>query len=87
MRNLIARIVANLITDIIAIAPSKEKKEIAKFGWFYNRKITPKELGKLDKGKIHCSCPLCRYEQRYGIPKLKYQIEEQEAEKEIKEYC
>ena len=28
--------------------------------------------GTLSKGKVHCSCRICRYEQYYGIPKAKY---------------
>lgn len=28
-------------------------------------------VGKLSKGKVHCSCNVCRYEQRYRIPKAK----------------
>lgn len=67
----------------------KRKMEIAKFGWFYNREdeVTPKDLGKLNKGKVYCSCPLCRYEQHNGIEKHKYQVREREAKKEIEEYC
>ena len=28
--------------------------------------------GTLSKGKVHCSCRMCRYEQYHGIPKEKY---------------
>ena len=28
--------------------------------------------GTLSKGKVHCSCRMCRYAQYHGIPKTKY---------------
>lgn len=66
----------------------KRKMKIAKHYWFYDpENISPRELGRLNKGKIHCSCPLCRYEQYYGIDKVKYQIKEKEDKNEIKKYC
>ena len=28
--------------------------------------------GTLSKGKVHCACRMCRYEQYHAIPKVKY---------------
>jgi len=42
--------------------------------------------GTLSKGKVHCSCKMCRYEQYYGIPKSKHKAQWDAMEKEIKSY-
>lgn len=39
--------------------------------------------GTLSKGKIHCSCRLCRYEQYHGILKAKYKVKWQTLQDEI----
>ncbi|EGQ27520.1 hypothetical protein HMPREF9372_0511 [Sporosarcina newyorkensis 2681] len=39
--------------------------------------------GTLSKGKVHCSCKLCRYEQVYGIPKAKHRVIWEAMEKEM----
>ncbi|MEK4715786.1 hypothetical protein H7992_16645 [Sporosarcina sp. resist] len=39
--------------------------------------------GTLSKGKVHCSCKICRYEQYYGIPKSKYKAQWEGMQKEI----
>lgn len=39
--------------------------------------------GSLSKGKVHCSCRMCRYEQYYGIPKAKYKVNWRALQEEI----
>lgn len=57
------------------------KEEFEK--WFNN----PEFAGKLDKGKIHCSCPLCKPWKYPPYPeKVKYAAREKEAKKEIKNF-
>ncbi|WP_342560206.1 hypothetical protein NSQ95_02675 [Psychrobacillus sp. FSL W7-1457] len=45
-------------------------------------KYTPVR-GKFNKGKVHCSCWMCRYEQHLGVPKAKYQAKWHAMKKEI----
>lgn len=53
------------------------------FNWDDNEvKYTPVR-GKFSKGKVHCSCSMCRYEQYYGIPKAKYKAKWHAMKKEI----
>ncbi|MGE8006602.1 hypothetical protein [Lysinibacillus sp. NPDC093216] len=42
--------------------------------------------GKLSKGKVHCSCRMCRYEQYHSIPKAKIKAKLKAMEQEIDEY-
>ncbi|MGE7023788.1 hypothetical protein [Solibacillus cecembensis] len=39
--------------------------------------------GSLSKGKVHCSCRMCRYEQYHGIPKAKYKVNWRALQEEI----
>lgn len=39
--------------------------------------------GKLSKGKVHCSCRMCRFEQFHGIPTAKYKAKWQAMQQEI----
>ncbi len=39
--------------------------------------------GKLSKGKVHCSCRMCRYEEFHGIPTAKYKAKWQAMQQEI----
>jgi len=39
--------------------------------------------GTLSKGKVHCSCRLCRYNQYHGIPKSKHKAQWEAMQKEI----
>lgn len=41
--------------------------------------------GTLSKGKVHCSCRLCRSEQYHGIPKAKYKAKWRAMQQEIDE--
>ena len=43
------------------------------FNWDDNEEKYLPVRGKFSKGKVHCSCSLCHYEQYHGIPKAKYQ--------------
>ncbi|MFE3576775.1 hypothetical protein [Lysinibacillus sp. NPDC059133] len=42
--------------------------------------------GRLSKGKVHCSCRMCRYEQFHSIPKTKHKAKLKTMEQEIDEY-
>jgi len=42
--------------------------------------------GKLSKGKIHCSCRMCRYEQYYSIPKANHKAKLKAMKQEIDDY-
>ena len=42
--------------------------------------------GTLSKGKIHCSCRMCRYEQYHSIPKAKHKAKLKAMEQEIDDY-
>lgn len=48
--------------------------------------VTAKTVGQLNKGKVHCSCPLCRFEKFYNIEHYKYKSMEKENKKEINNY-
>jgi len=39
--------------------------------------------GTLSKGKVHCSCRMCRYEQYHSIPKAKHKAKLKAMEQEI----
>lgn len=39
--------------------------------------------GSLSKGKVHCSCRLCRYEQYHGVPKAKHKAKWRAMQQEI----
>ncbi|WP_153733343.1 hypothetical protein [Sporosarcina obsidiansis] len=39
--------------------------------------------GTLSKGKVHCSCKMCRYEQFYRIPQVKHKVCWEEMQREI----
>ncbi|WP_144789740.1 hypothetical protein [Lysinibacillus fusiformis] len=39
--------------------------------------------GTLSKGKVHCSCRICRYEQYHSIPKAKHKAKLKAMEQEI----
>ena len=55
-----------------------------------NAYLTEKEhmpvRGTLSKGKIHCSCILCRPEKHFGIPKVKYRAKLKAMKEEIDDY-
>lgn len=53
----------------------KRKKRICNyygFDWY-------KYDGMYDKGKIHCSCPMCTYEKTYDLPRLKDEIDKEKV--------
>ncbi|MEK4403265.1 hypothetical protein MKZ26_02325 [Sporosarcina sp. FSL K6-6792] len=39
--------------------------------------------GTLSKGKVHCSCRMCCYEQYHGIPKSKHKAQWEAMQKEV----
>lgn len=41
--------------------------------------------GILSKGKVHCSCRMCKYEKHYSIPKAKLKAKWNSMQKEIEE--
>lgn len=42
--------------------------------------------GTLNKGKVYCSCKMCRYEQFYGLPNSKYKEKWQIMQQEMNDY-
>lgn len=42
--------------------------------------------GMLDKGKVHCSCKMCKYEKHYKIEKHTVKSKKDSMKKEIDEY-
>ena len=42
--------------------------------------------GTLSKGKVHCSCRICRYERYHGIPKAKYKAIWKAMQQEIEDW-
>ena len=53
------------------------------FYWDDKEGIHTLVRGKFSKGKVHCSCRMCRYEQYHGIPKAKYKSKWDTMKKEI----
>jgi hypothetical protein len=65
----------------------KNKKYILQHIMSYDKRLfTPNRMGKLNKGKVHCSCKMCRYEQHYGFDKLKYKDKQKWMTQEIKSF-
>lgn len=52
----------------------KRKKRICQknYGWDWY-----KEDGKYSKGKIHCSCKMCKYGKHFGIPTVRDRREQE----------
>ena len=44
-----------------------------------------KAPGMLSKGKIHCSCPCCKYEKANNIPTIQELINRQDYKEQLKE--
>lgn len=54
--------------------------------FFDKRFINSNRVGQLHKGKVHCSCKICRYEQHMGLDKFKYVNKNKWLEEDIKNY-
>jgi hypothetical protein len=52
------------------------------WGW----KNVPFPPGRYAKGKVHCSCRLCKYEKHYKIIKPKYKSKLEQMKREINEW-
>jgi hypothetical protein len=48
--------------------------------------LDKRHAGKFDKGKVHCSCKMCRYEQINGIERFKNTIKITSLKQEVKDY-
>lgn len=46
----------------------------------------PFPVGRWSKGKVHCSCKMCKYEKYYNIEKTKYKEKKRLMEEEIEEF-
>lgn len=53
---------------------------------YKNVKEIPLRVGKWSKGKVHCSCKICKYEKHYKIEKAKYKEKKRVMKEEINEY-
>ena len=60
----------------------QKKWAILKNVYQYEKELMPIR-GTLSKGKVHCSCRMCRYEQFHGIPTAKYKAKWQAMQQEI----
>jgi len=63
----------------------RKKWTILKDVWLQESEDMPVR-GRLSKGKIHCSCRMCRYEQYHSIPKAKHKAKLKAMEQEIDDY-
>lgn len=61
--------------------PDNDLKEV----WLEESEYMPVR-GRLSKGKIHCSCRMCRYEQYHSIPKAKHKAKLKAMQQEIDDY-
>lgn len=62
----------------------KRKKRIYLEYWKVESMNFPE--GKLDKGKVHCGCLMCKYEKHFNIEKIKDKAKKQSMKKEIDDY-
>jgi len=53
---------------------------------FKNGEYYPFITGKYSKGKVHCSCKMCKYHKHYKIEQNKYKHKKALMKKEIDEY-
>lgn len=53
---------------------------------FKNEETSTFPVGKWSKGKVHCSCKMCKYEKHYKIPKEKDKAKQQAMKKEVDDY-
>lgn len=66
-----------------------QRERIIQRKWAILRDVLQREIesmpvhGSLSKGKVHCSCRMCRYEQFHGIPKSKHKAQWEAMQKEI----
>lgn len=59
----------------------QRKKKILKEIYHYKGcDFSKKQIGFLDKGKVHCSCKICKYEKHFNISKKKYQLSKNDKE-------
>ncbi|AEO93361.1 gp99 [Bacillus phage G] len=53
---------------------------------YENRDYKPFPIGKYSKGKVHCSCKVCKYDKHFEIKKHKVKSKEQAMKQEIDDY-
>lgn len=53
---------------------------------YRNGIMIPFRVGKWSKGKVHCSCKMCKYEKHFNIEKEKYKAKKMAMQKEMDEY-
>lgn len=63
----------------------KRKLSIVK-ATFFTDDFSNVVAGKYSKGKVHCSCRMCRYEQFHGIEKSKFAAKLRVMNQEMKNY-
>lgn len=52
----------------------------------YNNTLSPFPVGKWSKGKVHCSCKLCKFDKHFKIPKEKEKAQQKWMKKAIDDY-
>ena len=53
--------------------------------FYRNGEVSAFPVGKYAKGKVHCSCKLCKFEEYYKIPKEKDRAKQQAMQQAIDE--
>lgn len=53
---------------------------------FHNGTVYPFVPGKFAKGKVHCSCKMCKYDKVYHIEKEKVKAQEKWLKQEVESY-
>lgn len=53
---------------------------------YRNGRDFPHFKGRFSKGKVHCSCKMCKYEKHYNIPKHTHQSKWNAMKKEIEDF-
>lgn len=66
-----------------------QRERIIKRKWAILKNVFQREdeympkRGTLSKGKVHCSCKMCRFEQYHSIPKAKHKAKLKSMQEEI----
>jgi len=53
---------------------------------YRNGKESPLRVGKWAKGKVHCSCKMCKFEKHFNIEQEKYKEKKRVMKKEITDF-
>lgn len=70
------------------VVKAKARKQVIRWNERDKKEFleNPKSVGRLHKGAAYCSCSMCRFEQRMGIPKAKVKATEDFYNKQIEQH-